>query len=117
MRLCQAIIRASFGRNIVALVSGTHKCLAPVFPHQGGLGLVIVANDVNDTVQIEEGDDKAFEHLKARINLFHPVLTAPDEDFAAEIKEGAQHLFHRANLGRNAVNQHVHVEREARLKI
>ena len=37
--------------------------------------------------------------------------------FAPVVKESAQHFLERADLGRLAIDQHVHVEREAHLKV
>ena len=42
--------------------------------HQGALWVFVISDNINDTVQIQERDDKAFEHLKAVINLVDPVL-------------------------------------------
>ena len=105
------------GRAIVGLGRGAQMILCPVFNHQRLFWVIIIADDVDDTIQMQEGDDKAFKHLQAVIDLFQPVFAAPDQDVPAVVKEGAQHLFERTDPGCQPVNQHIHVEAEASFQI
>ena len=51
------------------------------------------------------------------VDLFDPVLGAAVQHVAAVVEEGAQHLLQRADLGHAAVDQHVHVQREADFEV
>ena len=51
------------------------------------------------------------------INLIEPVFRASLQHLTTVIEEGTQHLFERADLGGDPVDQHVHVERELDLQI
>ena len=82
----------------------------PVLSNQCSLGVVIIADNIYDPVQIKKRHQKAFEHLKPVINLINPVLTAAQQHIAAVIKKGFEHLFQAADLGRYPINEHVHVE-------
>ena len=44
--------------------------LGPVFDHQRLFRVVVIADDINHAIQMQEGDDKAFQDLKPVINLF-----------------------------------------------
>ena len=89
----------------------------PVLGNQCRLGVIIIADNIYDPIKIKKRHQKAFEYLKPVINLINPVLTAPQQHIAAVIKKGFEHLFKAADLGRYPINEHVHVERKAHLKV
>ena len=103
--------------DIVSLGGGALVVQRPVFAHQRGLGVVIVADDVDHAIKVQERNDQAFQHLKTVVDLFHPVRRAAAQYIAAEIKEGTQHFLHRTDLGRHAVDQNVHVQAELDLEV
>ena len=110
--------RDHIGRSdIIGLGRGAFVILRPVFAHQRGLGIVIVADDVDHAIKVQEGNDQTFQHLKAVVDLFHPVRRAAAQNIATEIKEGTQHFLHRTDLGRHAVDQNVHVQAELDLEV
>ena len=90
---------------------------APILVHQGGFGVVVVADDLDHPVKVQEGRDQALQHLKPVVDLVHPVPRAALQHLAPVVEESAQHFLERADLGRLAIDQHVHVEREAHLKV
>ena len=51
------------------------------------------------------------------INFFHPVLTAAKQNLATEIKKGAQHLFHGTDARCDPIDQNIHVQAKAHLKV
>ena len=108
---------AGWGRDIVLFILGAPMCAAPGFAHQGGLGLGVIADDVDHPVQIEEGDDEAFKHLQPVIDLFDPVLGAAAQNDPAVVQKGAQHFFEAANLWHLAVDQHVQIKAEPAFQI
>mmetsp|Transcript_2452 Transcript_2452/g.4153 ORF Transcript_2452/g.4153 Transcript_2452/m.4153 type:complete len:210 (-) Transcript_2452:700-1329(-) len=89
----------------------------PIFRHQRLLGRIIVADDIDHPIQVEEGNDETFQHFQPVINLFHPVLGAPDQNLTPEIQECPQNLFHGADFWRHTINQDVHIQRESNLQI
>ena len=103
--------------DVVIFGGGADEGARPVLAHQRGLGVVVVADDVDDAVEVEVGGDEAFQHLEPVVDLLHPVGRAADEHVAPVVEPGAQHLLHRADLGRAPVDQHVHVEGEAHLEV
>ncbi len=84
---------------------------------QDGLGLVLVANDLDDLVEIQIRNEKTAENFQPVINLGQPVLGTPHQHFAAVIEPFAQHLGKTQHLGHLAFDQHVHVQRNAALKL
>jgi hypothetical protein len=85
--------------------------------HQHGLGLVLVADDLDDAVEVEIGDEQPAQHLEPRVDLAQPVPRAPLQHLAPVVEEGPQHLAQRRDLRHLAVDQHVHVEREPGLEV
>ena len=81
------------------------------------LGIVLIADDLDHAVEVQEGNHIAFQHLEPGGDLFQPVVRASHQHLAPVVEEGAQHLFQRADLGHATVDQHVHVQPEADLKV
>ena len=42
--------------------------------HERRLGLVLGANDADDLVDVQEGDQEAFEHVQPRLDAVQAVL-------------------------------------------
>ena len=100
-------------RNVVLFGHGARMGFAPVLGHQRALGVTVIADDVDDPVEVQESGDEAFQYLKPRIDLFQPVLRAPLQHHAAMVEKGAQHFLERTDLGHPPVDQHIHVQRKA----
>ena len=67
--------------------------------HQHGLGLVLVADDLDDLVEVQIGDDEATEHLEPMIDLLEPEARAPQQHLAAMVEPFAQRLRQVEDLG------------------
>ena len=85
--------------------------------HQDGLGLVLVADDLDDLVEVEIGDQEAAEHFEPVVDLRQPMLRAPHQHLAAMVEPFVQDLGQAHDLGDPALGQHVHVERDAALEL
>ena len=106
-----------FGRDVILFRRGPHMGLAPVFSHQRALGVGVIADDVDDAIQVQEGDDKPFQHFKPGINLFDPVFGPAPQNLATVVQKGAQDFLKAADLWDLAVDQHVHVQAETAFQI
>ena len=84
---------------------------------QDGLGLVLVADDLDDLVEVEIGDQQAAQHFEPVVDFRQPMLGAPDQHVAAVVEPFLQDLGEVHHLGHLALGQHVHVERDAALKL
>ena len=85
--------------------------------HQDGLGLVLAADDLDDLVEVEIGDEVAAEHFQAMLDLRQPELGAAHQHLAAVIEPLAQGLGEADHLRDAALHQHVHVERNAAFQL
>ena len=47
--------------------------LTPILGHQGGFGVVIVANDIDHPVKVQERDDEACQNFQTVVYFLHPV--------------------------------------------
>ena len=84
---------------------------------QRGLGVVLLADDADDFIEIEIGDDVAIEHLEAPADLGKPVLRAADQHFLAVFEPGDDGLLEVHHLGDGALVEHVEIERDALLEL
>ncbi len=50
--------------------------LCPILGHQGGLGVIVVADDVDHPVKVQESGEEALQHLQPGVDPFHPVAAA-----------------------------------------
>ena len=103
--------------NIVLLGCGARERAAPNLAHQRGAGAFIIADNIDHAVKVQKGDDEAFQHFQPMVNLVQTVLAAAQQHLAPMVKECAQHLAQAANLGRDPVDQHIHVQAEAGFQI
>ncbi len=85
--------------------------------HQHVLGVVLLADDADHLVEVEEHHDHAGEHLEPVLDLAQPVARAAHQHGAAVVEPLPQRLLERDHLGHDAVDEHVHVHREARLEL
>ena len=80
---------------------------------QGGLRLVLLADDADDFVEIEIGDEIAAQDFETAVDGGQPEARTAQQDLAAMVQPFEQHLVQRHHLGHAAHRQHVHVERNA----
>ncbi len=85
--------------------------------HQLGLRLILLADDPDDLVEIEIGDQVTCEDLEAALDLVEPVTGAAFQNDHAMIEEALQHLAQTHHARRPGRVQHVHVQGEPDLKI
>ena len=85
--------------------------------HQHRLRLVLVADDLDDLVEVEIGDEIAAEHFEPVLDLAEPVARAPQQHLAPVVEPFAQRLGEADDLGDAAAHQHVHVERDAAFEL
>ena len=85
--------------------------------HHHGLGLVLGPDDLDHAVQVQIGNQIAFQHLQARRDLVQTIGRTAHKNVAAVVQERAQDLLERADLGHAAVDQHVHVQVEPDLQV
>ena len=87
------------------------------FLHHHRLGLILVTDDLDHPVEVEEGDDVAFDQLQPPRDLVQPVLAAAlqNVDLAGDpvIQQFLQPHHHRRAAG----VEHVEVEPEPRFHI
>jgi hypothetical protein len=81
--------------------------------HQDGLGLVLAADDLDDLVEVEVGDQETAEHFQPVLDRRQPVLGSAHQHLAPMIEPFAQHFGQAQHFGDAAFDQHVHVERNA----
>ena len=80
---------------------------------QNLLWIVLLADDADDLVEVEEHDEHAGEHLEPVLDLAQTVARAAHQHVTAVIEPLAQRLLQRDDLRDHAVDEHVHVHREA----
>ena len=85
--------------------------------HQDGLRLVLGADDLDDLVEVEIGDQVAAEHFEAVLDLLQAVLRAAQQHVAAMVEPFAQRFGKAEHLRDAAFHQHVHVERNAAFQL
>src|SRR5690625_7277210 len=74
--------------NGLGLGSGQPKAL-----HQHRLGLIFGADDGNDLINIEKGDQQAVENVQPVDHLVEPELQAPDDGLASKCQPFRQQVF------------------------
>ena len=85
--------------------------------HQHGLGLILAANDLDDPVEVEIGDQIAAEHFEPMLDPVKAEIRSPQQHFAAMRKPFGQRLGETDNLRNAPFYQDVHVERDAAFKL
>ena len=78
---------------------------------QHRLRLVLAADDLDDLVEVEIGDEKAAEHFQPMLDLGEPMARAPQQHVAAMREPFGQRFGEPDHLGDAAADQHVHVQR------
>ena len=81
------------------------------------LGLVLLADDLDQLVEVEIGDQVAVEDLEPPLDLGQPEGRAPHQHLAAMVEEGLQHLAQVHHPRRVVLVEHVEVERKADLEV
>ena len=84
---------------------------------QDGLRFVLVADDLDDLIEVEIGDEEAAQHFETVVDLREPMLGTPDQHIAAVIEPLFQDLGEVHHLGHLALGEHVHVERDAAFEL
>ena len=85
--------------------------------HHLGLGLVFLADDLDQLVEVQIGDQVAVENLEAAFDRGQPESRAADQHLAPVVEEGLQRLAQVHHARRVVLVQDVQVQREARLEI
>ncbi len=80
------------------------------------LWLVLLADDADHLVEIEVGDDHAGQHFEPMLDGGATVARLADQHRAAMVDPLLQRFGQADDPRHHAVDQHVHVERDARLE-
>ncbi len=89
----------------------------PERPDHLGLGLVLLADDLDQPVEVEIGDQVAVEDLQPPLDLGQAEGRAAHQHLAAMVEEGLQCLAQVHDPGRVVLVEDVEVEREADLEV
>ena len=82
-----------------------------------GLGLVLLADDLDQPVEVEIGDQVAVEDFQPPLDRGQPEGRAPHQHFAPMVEEGLQRLAQVHDPGRVVLVEDVEVEREADFEV
>ena len=85
--------------------------------HERGLRLVLLADDADHLVEIEEDDQHAREGVEALFDLAEPEARAAQQHVAAMVEPLAQRVRKRHDARHDAIDEHVHVDRETRFQL
>ena len=85
--------------------------------HQLALRLVLLADDLDDPVEVEIDDEEAAQDLEAPLDDAEAVARAADQHVAAMVEPFAQGLGEAEHPRHLAAREHVHVERDAALEL
>ena len=84
---------------------------------QSRLRLVLLAHDADHLVEIEVNDHHAGEQFEPALDRGEPVARAAQQHVAAMVEPLLQ-AFHEADHARrDAIDQHVHIDRDARFQL
>ena len=106
-QLAQAHVQDGVGLHL-AQVEGAHEL---------ALGLVVVADDADDLVQVQIGDQQSAEDFQPPLDVAQAVVAAAHKDLVAVIEERGEDLAQGHHPGRVGCIQHVHVEADAHLQV
>ncbi len=84
---------------------------------QDGLGLVFGADDLDDLVEVEIGDEKTAQHFEPMLDLVEAESRASQQHLAAMGQPLRERLRQADDLGNAALHQDVHVERDAAFEL
>jgi hypothetical protein len=87
------------------------------FADQLGLRLILEADDADDLVEVEVGDQVPVEHLEPVLDLLEPELGAADQNIDAMLEPLAEHVAQGEYVRDLPGGEHVHVEAEADLEL
>ena len=85
--------------------------------HQHRLRLILGADDLDDLVEVEIGDEIAAQDFEPMLDLIEPVARAPQQHLAPVRQPFAQRFGKADDFGDAAAHQHVHVERHAAFEL
>ena len=108
----QAHVQDRLGLNL-----GQAHAAAPILGQQARLGFVMGADDLDHAVEVQIGDDIAFQHLQPGGDLAQTETRTTQQHVAAVPQKRLQNLLERADLGHPPVDQHVHVHAKANLQV
>ncbi len=86
-------------------------------PNQFGLRLVLLADDANHLVQVEIGDEIAFQHFQPVLDLAQPMFGAALQHHLAVRQPFGQRLGQAQHHRHLPTAEHVHVQRDARFEV
>ena len=81
--------------------------------HQAGFGLVFLADDADDVVDVEVDDQVAVQHLDPAFDRRQTVVRSPHQHVMAVVEPAPQHLRQRHDPRRPRCIQHVHIQRKS----
>ena len=84
---------------------------------QFGLGLIGIADDLDDLIKVQIRNEIALEHFEAVFDIGEAVFGAPDQHIVAMVEERLQHFAQVHHLWGAAHVEDVHVEPEARFEV
>ena len=85
--------------------------------HQHGLGLILGADDVDDLVEVQIGDEETAEDLQPLLDLGEAVLRAANEHVLLVVEPLDENVLQAEHVGDRALGEHVHVEGDAALEL
>ncbi len=85
--------------------------------YQDRLRLVLGADNLDDLVEVKIGDQIAAEHFETMLDLLEPVIGAAHQHVAQMIEPCPQRFGETNDLRHAAVDQHIHVKRNAAFKL
>ena len=85
--------------------------------HQDRPRLILLADDLDDLVEVEIGDEIAAQNFEPMLDLRQPVARAPQQDVAPMRKPFREHFGQADDLWDAAAHQHVHVQRYAAFEL
>ena len=106
-QIAQAHVEDGFGLDIRQLPAGDHHLL----------GLILLADDADDLVDVEVCDQQAAEDFQPPLDLRQPVARAADQNFLAMLQPLDEDALERQHVRHLAARQDVHVEREAAFEL
>src|SRR3546814_7451288 len=85
--------------------------------HHDGLGLVLGPDDLDHPVQVQEGNDIAFQQFHPRIDLVEPVLGTADKHLDLVLQPFGEQFLQAHDARRVMRIKHIEVQRYAVFKV
>ena len=98
--------------NIIGLhIAQLKACLQRLFR------LVFLADDADHFIQMQEDQQHAGQNFQAMLDFRQAVARTAQQNFAAMVEPLAQSFRQRNHARHDAINQHIHIHREARFQL